>query len=466
MAQWECIVCGWVYDEAKGDPDNGVAPGTKWDDVPESWLCPDCCVGKEDFEIVAGTEDDAAAASEEAAPAEEETSGPVVIIGSGLAGYNLVKEVRRIDSEKPIIMITSDDGHNYSKPMLSTGFTKNKDAAALSMGDAGKMALQLNVSIWTNTVVDSIDTDHQRLTLSTGATVEYGKLVIAWGADTIKPPMEGDALDSVFSINDLVDYDGFRKAIAKADAKKVAIIGGGLIGSEFTNDLLNGGFETETIDPMGYTLPTLLPEQAGKAVQAELEAQGAKFHFGPLESGEFGPVATAVNKTENGVQVSLNNGVTIDADVVVSAVGVRPRTALAEAAGIKVNRGVIGNKFLETSAKNVYTLGDCAEIEGHVLFYVAPLLAGAKALAKTLTGTPTEVSYPAMPVTIKTPTCPVVVSPAPRDAEGEWTIEQDGPNTVCEFRNSEGQLLGFALTGANGVKEKMRLQKELPPIMA
>ena len=465
MAQWECIVCGWVYDEAKGDPDNGVAPGTKWDDVPESWLCPDCCVGKEDFEIVAGTEDDTVAEAAPAAEAEED-NGPVVIIGTGLAGYNLVKEIRRIDSDKPIIMLTSDDGHNYSKPMLSTGFTKNKDAAALSMGDAGKMALQLNVSIWTNTVVTAIDTDHQRLTLSTGASLEYGKLVIAWGADTIKPPMEGDGQDMVFSINDLVDYDNFRKAIAKADAKKVAIIGGGLIGSEFTNDLQNGGFETETIDPMNYPLPTLLPEAAGKAVQAALEEQGAKFHFGPLESGEFGPVATAVNKTENGVQVVLNNGVTIDADAVVSAVGVRPRVELAEASGIEVNRGVVGNKFLETSAKNVYTLGDCAEIEGHVLFYVTPLLNGAKALAKTLTGTPTEVSYPGMPVTIKTPTCPIVVSPAPRDAQGEWKIEANGPDVVAEFRNSAGELLGFALTGANGVKEKMRLQKELPPILA
>ncbi|NRA41507.1 MAG: FAD-dependent oxidoreductase [Pseudomonadales bacterium] len=465
MAQWECIVCGWVYDEAKGDPENGVAAGTKWDDVPESWLCPDCCVGKEDFEIVAGTEDEVVA-SDDSDSAAEADNGPLVIIGTGLAGYNLVKEIRRIDADKPIIMLTSDDGHNYSKPMLSTGFTKNKDAAALSMGDAGKMALQFNVSIWTNTVVSAIDTDHQRLSLSTGASLEYGKLVIAWGADTIKPPMEGDGLDMVFSINDLVDYDNFRKAMSKAEAKKVAIIGGGLIGSEFTNDLQNGGFETETIDPMGYTLPTLLPEAAGKAVQTALEAQGAKFHFGPLDSGEFGPVATAVNKTDSGVEVVLNNGVSIAADAVVSAVGVRPRIALAEASGIAVNRGVIGNKFLETSAKNVYTLGDCAEIEGHVLFYVAPLLAGAKALAKTLTGTPTEVSYPAMPVTIKTPTCPVVVSPAPRDAEGEWTIDANGADVVAEFRNGAGELLGFALTGANGVKEKMRLQKELPPIMA
>jgi rubredoxin-NAD+ reductase len=466
MAQWECIVCGWVYDETKGDPENGVAAGTIWDDVPESWLCPDCCVGKEDFEIIAGTENDTVASAE---PVEEdvaEVGAPIVIIGTGIAGYTLLKELRRIDAETPVIIITGDDGRNYSKPMLSTGFTKNKDANALAMSDAGSMALQFNCSVWTHTVVSSINTEAQSLTLTTGIDIEYSKLVIAWGADVIRPPIEGDGQDLVFSINDLVDYDKFRKVLTKNKAKKIAIIGGGLIGSEFTNDLINGEFETETVDPMGYTLPTLLPEVAGKTVQAALEAKGAKFHFGPLANGEFGPVATAVNKTEAGVEVVLNNGVTIEADVVVSAVGVRPRIALAEAAGIKVNRGVVGNKLLETSAKNVFTLGDCAEIEGHVLFYVTPLMQGAKALAKTLTGTPTEVSYPAMPVTIKTPACPVVVSPAPRDAEGEWSVDKNGDDVVAEFRNGAGELLGFALTGANGVKEKMRLQKELPPILA
>ncbi len=125
----------------------------------------------------------------------------------------------------------------------------------------------------------------------------------------------------------------------------------------------------------------------------------------------------------------------------------------------------MANRLLETSAKNVYTLGDCAEVAGHVLVYVAPLMAGARALGKTLAGEPTEVSYAAMPVTIKTPACPVVVNPVPRDAEGEWTIQQDGNNVVAEFRSAQGNLIGFALTG-EGTKEKMRLQKELPPVMA
>jgi rubredoxin-NAD+ reductase len=261
----------------------------------------------------------------------------------------------------------------------------------------------------------------------------------------------------VYSVNDLLDYDDFRTAVKKNEVKKVCIIGGGLIGCEFTNDLINGGFEVEAVDPLAYCLPTLLPEVAGKAVQAALEEKGAKFHFGLL--------VTAVNKAESGVVVSLNNGETISADMVVSAVGVRPSTELARTSGLETNRGIVTNRLLETSASNVYAMGDCAEVNGHVLVYVAPLMAAAKALGKTLAGEPTEVSYPAMPVTIKTPACPVVVAPPAPDAEGDWVVEVDGNNVRAEFRDDSGTLLGFALTG-DATKAKMALQKELPAIMA
>jgi rubredoxin-NAD+ reductase len=120
---------------------------------------------------------------------------------------------------------------------------------------------------------------------------------------------------------------------------------------------------------------------------------------------------------------------------------------------------------METSAPNVYAMGDCAELAGHLLVYVAPLMAAAKALGKTLAGEPTQVSYPAMPVTIKTPACPVVVAPPAQGADGEWQINADGNNVNAQFRNSAGDLLGFALTG-EATKEKLALQKELPAILA
>ena len=458
MAKWECIVCGWIYDESRGDPENGVAAGTPWADVPEDWLCPDCGVGKEDFAVIDEVLVDTVPHHEKQ-QSTDLAKAPLVIIGSGLAGYGLLKEFRKHDKDTPLIVVTSDDGRSYSKPMLSTGFTKKHSADDLVQLDAGSLGEQFDASVWTMTRVKSIDTAQQMIKLGDAETsIHYSKLVLALGADTITPPIDGDGQEYIYSINDLLDYQDFRRAIAQNEVRKIVLIGAGLIGCEYANDLLNGGFEVELVDPMGYCLPTLLPEVAGQAVQRALESLGARFHFGPL--------VTAVHKNSegSGVRVSLNNGDTLEADLVLSAVGVRPRTALAKAAGIECNRGVNTNRLLETSAIGVYALGDCAEVAGHALVFVAPLMAAARALGKTLAGEATLVKYPAMPVTIKTPVCPVVVSPPPMGAEGSWQIQQQDNNVVAEYRNAAGALLGFALTG-EGSKEKMRLQKELPPVL-
>jgi rubredoxin-NAD+ reductase len=341
--------------------------------------------------------------------------------------------------------------------MISTGYTKDLNADKLAAQSAQELAEQLNVTVRTRTRVASIDTQTQTVHLEGGEALPYSELVLALGAELIRPPIGGDAADDVLGVNDLDDYRRFQDLLAAKGAKKVAIIGAGLIGCEFTNDLLNGGFTVEAVDPMGWCLPTLLPEQSGRAVQAALEEKGATFHFGPL--------ATEVNRAGEGYTVTLNNGGTIEADAVLCAVGVKPRTTLAGEAGIEVNRGIVTDRQLRTNAPNVYAMGDCAEVAGHVLVYVAPLMAAARALAATLAGEPTAVSYPAMPVAIKTPACPVVVSPPAKDAEGEWHFEGDAPDIKALFRSGVGDLLGFALTG-QAVKERMALAKELPDILS
>ena len=456
MARWECIVCGWVYDEAKGWPEDGIPAGTRWEDVPNDWLCPDCGVGKEDFELIDDTPLPAVPHHQEAEIVS--ITHPLIIIGTGLAGYNLAREFRKYDNDTPLVLISSDDGRMYSKPMLSTGFTKNMTANDLASTDAGSMAIQLRASVWTHTHVTGIDTARHELRVGETTTIGYSKLVLAWGADTIRPPLEGDGLDHVYAVNDLLDYADFRAAVQNNDVKKVLIIGGGLIGCEFANDLSNGGFDLDVVDPLGWCLPTLLPEPAGRAVQGALEACGVRFHFGSLVS--------KVNLAAGGkgIVATLGDGRQIAADMALSAIGVRPRVELARSAGIGVNRGVLANRLLETSAADVYVLGDCAEVDGQVLYYAAPLMACARALGKTLSGTPTEVSYPAMPVTIKTPACPVVVAPPPAGAAGSWSFSGTAPDVVAEFRDAGGKLLGFALTG-EGARQKLELQKELPPIL-
>ncbi|MET1076773.1 MAG: FAD-dependent oxidoreductase [Pseudomonas sp.] len=379
---------------------------------------------------------------------------PVVIVGTGLAGYNLAKEFRKLDADTPLLLITADDGRSYSKPMLSTGFAKNKDAEGLSMAEPGAMAEQLNAEVRTHTRISGIDPGHRQLWIGEEA-VPYRDLVLAWGAETIRVPVQGDAQDAIFSINDLEDYARFRAAAA--GKRRVLLLGVGLIGCEFANDLLLGGFEVELVAPCEQVMPGLLHPAAAAAVQAGLESLGARFHLGPL--------LTRLQRTPQGLQAQLSDGSELCCDLVISAVGLRPRIDLAAAAGLQVNRGVVVDRQLQTSHANIHALGDCAEVDGLNLLYVMPLMTCARALAQTLTGTPTPVRYGPMPVLVKTPVCPLVVSPPPLGQPGEWTVEGRGGDIKALCRDPAGRLLGYALTGT-AVQEKLALNKELPALLA
>ena len=381
-------------------------------------------------------------------------NAPVVIVGTGLAGYNLAREFRKLDSETPLLLITADDGRSYSKPMLSTGFGKNKEADGLSMATPGAMAEQLKAEVRTHTRISGIDPGHKQLWIGEEA-VPYRDLILAWGAQTVQVPVEGDAQDAIFPINDLEDYARFRAAAA--GKRRVLILGAGLIGCEFANDLIAGGYDVELVAPCEQIMPTLLHPAAATAVQSALEGLGARFHLGP--------VLTRLQRTQDGLQAHLSDGSVIPCDVVVSAIGLRPRIDVAAAAGIRVNRGIEVDRLLKTSHANIFALGDCAEVEGLSLLYVMPLMSCARALAQTLAGNPTAVSYGAMPITVKTPVCPLVVSPVPRGHEGVWSVEGAGADIKALCRDADGKLLGYALTG-EAVREKLALNKELPALLA
>ncbi|WP_300732427.1 FAD-dependent oxidoreductase [Pseudomonas sp.] len=381
-------------------------------------------------------------------------SAPVVIIGTGLAGYNLAREFRKLDSDTPLLLITADDGRSYSKPMLSTGFGKNKQADELSMAMPGAMADQLKAQVRTHTRISGIDPGHKHVWIGEEA-VPYRDLILAWGAQTVQMPVQGDAQDAIYPINDLQDYARFRAAAA--GKRRVLILGAGLIGCEFANDLIAGGYEVDLVAPCEQVMPTLLPPAAAAAVQDGLEGLGARFHLGP--------VLTRLHRTDTGLEAHLSDASVIACDVVVSAIGLRPRTDLAAAAGIRINRGIEVDRTLKTSHDNIYALGDCAEVDGLNLLYVMPLMSSARALAQTLAGKPTAVSYGPMPITVKTPVCPVVVSPVPRGYEGQWQVEGHGADIKALCRDADGKLLGYALTG-EAVREKLALNKALPALLA
>ncbi len=387
----------------------------------------------------------------------------LVIVGAGLAGWTTAREFRKLDTSTPIVLVTLDSGDFYAKPTLSNACAQKRSAEQLVTTPAAKMAETLNVTLHAHTVVRGIDTQAKTLTLSTadGAThtQAYGQLVLATGAHPIRLPLQGDASAGVQSINQLTDLAHFQSTLGAAP-KTVLIMGAGLIGCEFANDLLLGGYRVHVVDPTERPLAALLPAAAGEQLRAALQALGAVWHFGAT-------VQAVKHSTDaSPLAVTLSTGDVLGADVVLSAIGLRADTALASAAGIACERGVVVDDHLQTSAPQVFALGDCAQYASagaRTLPYVMPIMNAARALAATLTGTPTALVFPLMPVSIKTPALPTVVAaPHPVQA-GAWVADaQDAAAAqsggVWRFMDPEGQQRGFVLTGGQTTR-RMELAK-------
>ncbi|HVV68238.1 MAG TPA: FAD-dependent oxidoreductase [Gammaproteobacteria bacterium] len=376
---------------------------------------------------------------------------PIVIVGSGLAGYTLAQEFRKLNSEAPLIIVTGCDGRYYYKPSLSNALVKNQVPATFAMAEVSKMQERLKAVIHTKTRVTGIN-PAQRQLYTQNQTISYSKLVLACGANVVAPPVAGG--EGVMRyVNNMQDYEAFRDELS--GKKHIVILGAGFVGCEFANTLLDAGYAVSIIAPARYPLEQLLPEAAGLALERGLAVKGAKWHLQD--------VATNIEKKGAEYQITLASQALLSADLILSTIGLRPDVQLAKAAGLAINRGIQVNRHLQTSCEDIYALGDCAEVEGLVLQFVAPLLQGARALAKTLAGERTEVKYPAMPVVLKTPACPTVLLPAPIGCEGEWQITGDEQNIKALFVDTSQRLRGFALTGT-AVTEKNVLSKEIPEL--
>ena len=385
---------------------------------------------------------------------QNQSSQPgIVIIGSGLAGYTVIRELRKLDKAIPITLVTREPGYFYSKPMLSTALASKKSAEQLQTTNAEGMAAQLEITIIGDADVSAIDTASQTIETSKGS-IAYGKLVLSLGSDQIRLPLEGNAANEVITVNDLEEYAQFRLAIE--GKKRITILGAGLIGCEFANDLVLGSFEVDVIDLAPQALGRLLPEAAAQMLQSTLSEAGVRWHFATT--------VQSIDRNGDALSITLANGSVISSDVFLSAVGLRPRLDLAKASGISTGVGITVNRQLETSAKNVYAIGDCAEVDGLVLPYVMPIMQAARTLAPNLLGQALALTYPAMPVMVKTPALPTIVSPPAKGALGDWKINSMDDGLEARFESSDGKLLGFALLGT-ATSQRGALTKELPPIL-
>ena len=382
----------------------------------------------------------------------------IIIIGSGLAGYNLARELRALDQTTAISMITKDAGDFYSKPQLSTALANNKTAEALIATSAKVMAEKLDISILTHTQVNKIDTLNNQLHTDNAEKdiLDYQQLVFALGADTPTPPLLGnpEVQHEIHYINDVYQYKHFRKKLAPHH--HITVIGAGLVGCEFANDLSKQGHMVSCIDPAPSALSLLVPQKISEPLEAAMQHQGVTWHLGHVvKSLDYS------DHNHEKIKVTLDNDYSFETDRVISAIGLKPKTQLAKSAGIEINKGIKVNIFLETNIQNVYALGDCAEINGWTLPYVAPIMQASKALAKTLTSERTAMQFPPMPVNIKTTCYPVAICCPPnadKNSHWEFNQEKDTQTIRALLKNPAGETIGFILT-QEAVKERMELLK-------
>jgi rubredoxin-NAD+ reductase len=409
---------------------------------------------------------------------------PIIIIGAGLAGWTTAREFRKLDANTPVVMITADSGDFYAKPTLSNAFAQKKAPDQLVVTPAAKMAETQNVTLLAHTRVLGFDPYVKTVSTEKDGikqSFDFSSLVLATGAAPIRIPVAGDAAEQVLSVNSLDDFIVFYDALKSVSSRcihclssyennsenppetepktalaKIVIMGAGLIGCEFANDLINAGYPVSVVDPASRPLGALLPEAASEQLRQALHDLGVQWHFGTTVQ-EVNQAANQADKAADAaLQVTLANGETIPADVVLSAIGLRADTRLAAAAGLACERGIQVDSALQTSAPNVYALGDSAQYASagnSTLPYVMPIMNAARALAQTLAqtlaGKPTDVVFPVMPVAVKTPALPLMIAPPKMGSQGQWTSTE--PN-VWLFNNEQNVTVGFVLAGAQTAK--------------
>ncbi len=310
MKKWLCVICGLIYDEALGWPDDGIVAGTRWEDVPEDWLCPECKVGKADFEMIEISEPVKAVAASavistqpsKATPTTQPTAQPIVIIGSGHAGYGLAQALRKADPQLDIRVLTEESGYLYAKPALSIALAQQRDAAALATESPLALERRLGIRIYPHCRVERIDAQARRLHTSLG-DIDYGQLVLATGASPLRLPIEGCA-EALLSVNNLRDYQTFRARLDRG-AQRIAILGDGLIGCEFANDLASNGYAVRVIGLGAWPMERLLPETAGRHLQQALAELGVQWHLRTT--------LQRIETTANGYRLNLADGQSVEA---------------------------------------------------------------------------------------------------------------------------------------------------------
>ncbi|MCY8462472.1 NADPH-nitrite reductase [Bacillus spizizenii] len=304
----------------------------------------------------------------------------LVLVGNGMAGVRAIEEILSVAKDEFQITIFGAEPHpNYNRILLSKVLQGDTDIKDITLNDWDWYE-ENNIQLYTNETVIKVDTENKTVITDADRIQPYDELILATGSVPFILPIPGADKKGVTAFRDIKDTDTM--LAASKQYKKAAVIGGGLLGLEAARGLLNLGMDVSVIHLAPYLMERQLDATAGRLLQNELEKQGMAFLLEKQTEEIVGD-----GRVEG---VRFKDGTSIEADLVVMAVGIRPNTALGAESGIPVNRGIIVNDYMQTEIPHIYAVGECAEHRGIAYGLVAPLYEQAKVLAKHICGIETK----------------------------------------------------------------------------
>jgi len=279
-----------------------------------------------------------------------------IIIGNGIAANTAAETIRKCDPNSSIRMFSREKHSFYYMPALPEFLAGEKDVKGLTLHNA-QWYTERNIELHVSTAIAAIDPAKKTVTTAGKDTYAYDKLLLATGGYSFVPPITGADSPGVYSLRTLADAETIKKEAAQA--KKLVLIGGGLLGLEAGNGLRKAGLDVTVVE----FFPRLLPRQmdvAGAAIlQQQMEAMGFRFYLGATTQ--------EIMREGNALSVNLKSGEKIPADMVLVSAGVRPVIDLAKQAKLVIDKAVQVNDSMETSIADIYAAGDCIEHKG--VFY-------------------------------------------------------------------------------------------------
>ena len=304
-----------------------------------------------------------------------------VIVGNGVAGVTAARSIVRADPTAEVHIFGAEPYPYYHRPRLWELIAGEIEQDALYFRPPEWYA-ERGIHVHLGVQVTSLDPSAHCLTLSDGSIAEYDRLLLATGGRPFVPPFDGTDREGVFTLCTLDDALAI-KAYA-LDVRRATVIGGGLLGLETARALRSAGLEVTVIEFAPYLLPRQLDAEGAQVLQALLEAQGLLFLTNAATEAILG------DGHARGVR--LKDGRVVDSELVLISTGIRSRLGLAREAGLEVNRGVVVDEQLRSSAADVYAAGDAAEFKGRVYGIIPAAIEQAQVAAANMVADPSTSS--------------------------------------------------------------------------